>query len=123
MMRPILNKNFGWMTTQDSFTYIYYNNETMVEVHYCMDVADDQSKGQGQYLASYRGLIFACYQLAIMLVIPLLLMIICYSRVMKELWLSNKQISAMTRDYSTPRTIIFQVPAKLKLELSSVRFS
>ena len=107
MMRPILNKNFGWMTTQDSFTYIYYNNETMVEVHYCMDVADDQSKGQGQYLASYRGLIFACYQLAIMLVIPLLLMIICYSRVMKELWLSNKQISVMTRDYSTPRTIIF----------------
>jgi hypothetical protein len=47
------------------------------------------------------------YQLLIMLVFPLLLMIICYSRVIQELWLSTKQITAMTREYnsSSPRRL------------------
>ena len=67
--------------------------------------------GQGQGFAAYTGFIIAVYQLAIMFVLPLLLMVICYSRVIKELWLSTKQISAMTRDYSSSRTLVFQTSA------------
>lgn len=57
--------------------------------------------GQGQGLGAYSSFVIALYQLLIMLVIPLLLMIICYSRVIQELWLSTKQITAMTRECST----------------------
>lgn len=69
-------------------------------VHYCMDTAD---KGQDQGLGSYSSFLIAVYQLVIMLILPFLLMTVCYSRVIKELWLSTKQITAMTRDYSTSR--------------------
>lgn len=57
--------------------------------------------GQGQGLGAYSSFVIALYQLLIMLVIPLLLMVICYSRVIQELWLSTKQITAMTRECST----------------------
>lgn len=61
--------------------------------------------GQDQGLGAYSGFVIALYQLLIMLVFPLLLMIICYSRVIQELWLSTKQITAMTRECnsSSPR--------------------
>jgi len=62
-----------------------------------MDI--DQSDG-GSTWASYSGFFIALYQLSIMLILPLLLMIVCYSRVIKELWLSTKQITMMTRDGS-----------------------
>lgn len=62
-----------------------------------MDTVD---MGQEQGLGSYGGFFIALYQLLIMLVLPLLLMIVCYSRVIKELWLSTKQITAMTRECS-----------------------
>lgn len=71
-------------------------------VHYCMDTAD---KGQDQGLGSYSSFLIAIYQLVIMLILPFLLMTICYSRVIKELWLSTKQITAMTRDYSNSRIV------------------
>ena len=63
--------------------------------------------GQEQGLGAYSGFVIALYQLLIMLVFPLLLMIICYSRVIQELWLSTKQITAMTREYnsSSPRRV------------------
>ena len=61
-----------------------------------MDI--DQSE-QGS-LSAYSGFIVSLYQLLIMLVLPLILMIVCYSRVIKELWLSTKQITMMTRDGS-----------------------
>lgn len=62
--------------------------------------------GQDQGLGAYSGFVIALYQLLIMLVFPLLLMIICYSRVIQELWLSTKQITAMTREYNgtSPRS-------------------
>lgn len=62
---------------------------------------DTLDSGLGQGLGAYGSFVIALYQLLIMLVIPLLLMIICYSRVIQELWLSTKQITAMTRECST----------------------
>lgn len=67
----------------------------------CMDTVDI---AQGHGLGSYSGFLIALYQLLIMLVLPLLLMIVCYSRVIKELWLSTKQISALTMDHSSTST-------------------
>ncbi|XP_032786964.2 C-X-C chemokine receptor type 4 [Daphnia magna] len=92
---------------RDSVTYIYYNNKTSVAVHYCMDTGDI---GQDQGLGAYSGFVIALYQLLIMLVFPLLLMIICYSRVIQELWLSTKQITAMTRECNSgsPRRLDVQ---------------
>ena len=70
-----------------------------------MDTGDFGQGGQG--LGAYSGFVIALYQLLIMLVFPLLLMIICYSRVIQELWLSTKQITAMTRECnsSSPRRV------------------
>ena len=66
----------------------------------CMDSVDISGQGglsedQG-VLGSYGGFLIALYQLLVMLVLPSLLMIVCYSRVIKELWLSTKQMTAMT---------------------------
>ena len=63
--------------------------------------------GQDHGLGAYSGFVIALYQLLIMLVFPLLLIIICYSRVIQELWLSTKQITAMTRECnsSSPRRV------------------
>lgn len=71
-----------------------------------MDTTADLGHGQG--MASYSGFFIALYQLTIMFVLPLLLMIVCYSHVIKELWLSTKKMSAMTRDYSgSSRSVVF----------------
>ncbi|KAK2718910.1 galanin receptor 2b-like isoform X2 [Artemia franciscana] len=45
-------------------------------------------------------LMLAIYQLLIMFVLPLILMGACYTKVIQELWLSTKQITALTRCYS-----------------------
>ena len=105
---------------QDSVTYIYYNNVTTVAVHYCMDTSEI-----GQGLGSYSSFLIALYQLLIMFILPLLLMTVCYSRVIKELWLSTKQITAMTCDYGgSSRTISSltqtQTPSSVRSHLNAL---
>jgi hypothetical protein len=78
----------------------FKNNNNNILIKDCMDTMDIDQSEQGSTWASYSGFFIALYQLSIMLILPLLLMIVCYSRVIKELWLSTKQITMMTRDGS-----------------------
>uniref|UniRef100_T1ITK8 G-protein coupled receptors family 1 profile domain-containing protein n=1 Tax=Strigamia maritima TaxID=126957 RepID=T1ITK8_STRMM len=79
--------------TRGSAPITYYNNQTniTITIYYCWD-GDERS-----------GLPFAIavYQCCIMFIFPCLLMVFCYSRVIKELWTSTKAVSAMTQISST----------------------
>ncbi|XP_071446308.1 cholecystokinin receptor type A-like [Hetaerina americana] len=71
-----------------SYSIEFYNNHTTITMCYCNDEDDD---------GSLRGFIVAIYLLVALLLLPFLLMVICYARVIKELWISTKNMAAMTR--------------------------
>ena len=62
----------------------YGNNETMVTVAYCNDHDDT------------LGLLFTIYQLVIAFAMPGMIIVVCYSVVIKELWKSTKNVAKMT---------------------------
>lgn len=61
---------------------VFYNNQSSVNMIFCSDhgVAD-----------VYR-LTFAGYQFFIMFMLPTVIMMVCYSRVVHVLWISTKQL-------------------------------
>ncbi|XP_046390923.1 galanin receptor 2a-like [Ischnura elegans] len=78
------------ISTKGSYSIEFYNNHTSITMYYCND-ADDEEDG------TQRGFIVAVYLLVVLLLLPFLLMVFCYARVIKELWISTKNMAAMTR--------------------------
>ncbi|XP_060554008.1 galanin receptor type 1-like [Ruditapes philippinarum] len=74
---------FFIMSTEMS---VFYNNQSSVNKIFCSDhgVAD-----------AFR-LSFAGYQFVIMFLVPLIIMMICYSRVVHVLWISTKELAKLT---------------------------
>lgn len=62
----------------------YYNNETSITAYYCFEQSDNWA------------IYFSIYELLTLFVIPALLMIFCYSRVIQELWTSTRVITILT---------------------------
>ena len=62
----------------------YYNNETAITAYYCFEKNDNWA------------IYFAIYELLTLFVIPALLMMFCYSRVIRELWTSTRVITILT---------------------------
>ncbi|KAH9419307.1 hypothetical protein DERP_005814 [Dermatophagoides pteronyssinus] len=73
---PVFNKSTYSMT--------YYNNETAITAYYCFEKNDNWA------------IYFAIYELLTLFVIPALLMMFCYSRVIRELWTSTRVITILT---------------------------
>ena len=66
----------------------YGNNETLLTVSYCNDYDDD------------LGFMFTVYQVVVCFALPGLIMIVCYSIVIRELWRSNKNMAVLTNHAS-----------------------
>ncbi|XP_075589674.1 uncharacterized protein LOC124496288 isoform X2 [Dermatophagoides farinae] len=73
---PVFNKSTYSMT--------YYNNETAITAYYCFEKNDNWA------------IYFAIYELLTLFIIPALLMMFCYSRVIRELWTSTRVITILT---------------------------
>ena len=67
----------------------YYNNETSITAYYCFEKND------------YWAVRFAIYELMTLFIIPALLMIFCYFRVIRELWTSTRVITILTHHSSS----------------------
>ncbi|KAI2809847.1 hypothetical protein BLOT_000999 [Blomia tropicalis] len=73
---PVFNKGTTSIT--------YYNNETSITAYYCFEKNDRWAIG------------FAVYELMTLFVIPAMLMVFCYFRVIRELWTSTRVITILT---------------------------
>lgn len=62
----------------------YYNNVTAITAYYCFDRNDNWT------------IYFAIYELMTLFVIPAMLMVFCYFRVIRELWTSTRVITILT---------------------------
>ena len=73
---------------QDTYSVLYYNKYDYVATMTCSDT-------------NIRGpmdrVIFAWYQLVIMFIIPVIVMVYCYSIVIHVLWVSTKELAKMTQ--------------------------
>lgn len=69
----------------------YYNNETSITAYYCFEQNDNWA------------IYFSIYELLTLFIIPALLMIFCYSRVIQELWTSTRVITILTSSDNNAR--------------------
>ncbi|XP_076462073.1 allatostatin-A receptor-like [Babylonia areolata] len=70
----------------DTEVNVYYNNNSVAAVSMCGDFG---MRGAGR-------LAWAAWQLALLFVLPALLLLFCYTRVIVILWLSTRQLQTMT---------------------------
>lgn len=69
---------------QSTYSMTYYNNETQITAYYCFEKSDSWA------------IYFAIYELMTLFVIPAMLMVFCYFRVIRELWTSTRVITILT---------------------------
>lgn len=74
------------MFQQHTETATYYNNDSTVVMIYCGDVG----------ISEIKRLWVAVYRFLLMVVIPALVIIFCYVRVIHVLWISTKDLHRMT---------------------------
>lgn len=67
---------------QGTNAWTFTDGEQSITINYCEDKGD--------------GLIFAIYQTVILLLAPGLVMIICYAYVIRELWISTRNMRVLT---------------------------
>jgi len=67
---------------QESYTIVYSNYVTNVTLHYC-----NETKQSGN---------FAIYKFMVLFAVPGLLMVVCYTYVIRELWRSTRNMQALT---------------------------
>merc|ERR1711997_1302546 len=70
--------------TKSVYNVYYGNNETLLKQSYCNDFDDN------------LGYFFTIYQLVVCFALPALIMIVCYSVVIRVLWKSTKNMSLLT---------------------------
>ena len=82
---------FGVLSFQSVYNVYYGNNETLLKQSYCNDFDDN------------LGYFFTIYQLVVCFALPALIMIVCYSVVIRVLWKSTKNMSLLTNSGSVTR--------------------
>ena len=89
--RGLVKKKFFWFSFQSVYNVYYGNNETLLKQSYCNDFDDN------------LGYFFTIYQLVVCFALPALIMILCYSVVIRVLWKSTKTMSLLTNSGSVTR--------------------
>ena len=89
---------------QNVFTYHYANCTHLVSITYCNDTDDSiglvsHSFSVILFIIIITSIYFTFYQVVVTFLVPSIIMIICYSTVIKSLWRATQKMAVMTHRY------------------------
>ncbi len=74
---------------QGTESNVYYNNSTSVVIVMCGDIA----------VPDTGRLVYSVWQLLLLFIVPAIILLFCYIKVIWILWMSTQQLQTMTSPY------------------------